>query len=599
MMIGFLKSSTVVANTFSSLAGRHGRIAVTTAALIAGTTAVPARRLPTGEELSRPLATGKPVVAHHMTKKIPGMGLHGQHRSGYRPDGNYPSIGGFYHVLPLLGERKYASTRRARAFEIRCAVEMGVDAFSLYYPLTPNERDAARYNRATTQFAHAISDAAPDRFKLALFIADARLEGTIDERLQIAAERIRDVFRTTEGTDPWLRTPDGRMVVFLYSPGKMLKGTRAPPMGAGKASIDAHLAAQADLWYRLADRVDERVAFVYFVGTYQMYKQRWGLSEPEFRSRYLYLVNRVYDYFPAVTHFAWVPTPESRSLHRAMVALARRRKRAFVQNAMLDYYMSKLKVKVPGKGWRSVNAGDAELFRKVDNGDMYRYYIPTRGSWMFRDHLAKAVRNDSQMVSLVTWNDYTEGHHLAPGINHNFAYSLVLRHYLALWRGKTSPFTDEIAVFYKKYPPGVKPSHFNIDYHRPTWLISEKAFHQYRGDENDIDVVTIAGEPATLFVNGENHGPVPAGIHATRVPLKIGRVTARLVRGGETVATLTSPEWITDAPYRSDRMTFAYSTICEAMYRRLFGKRMPVSQEYAEENGVPGWKRNYDLPPAD
>jgi hypothetical protein len=214
---------------------------------------------------------------------------------------------------------------------------------------------------------------------------------------------------------------------------------------------------------------------------------------------------------------------------------------------------------------------------------------------MFRERLQSMVDLDSPMLNLITWNDYPEGHHIAPEINHNFAYSLLLRHYAELWRTGSAPATDEIAVFLKRYPTTASPSLFNVRFAVPNWILSRSDWEERRKDEDFLEVVTIASSPATLVVNGTERGEVPSGLAVKRLPLELGPVRVQLVRDGETVKELETTEWVTGNPYRGDRGTYAYSTICDAMYRKLFGRPMESSHEYAETDGVPYWKTAYVL----
>lgn len=110
--------------------------------------------LPSKAELRAPLLETKLVIAHHMTKQVCGGQLEMINEQAYRPDGIFKSIGGLYHVLPLLGRVPYASVDAARAFEIQAALKLGIDGFHFYYPLvqTNSERDAQSYNRYITEF---------------------------------------------------------------------------------------------------------------------------------------------------------------------------------------------------------------------------------------------------------------------------------------------------------------------------------------------------------------------------------------------------------------------------------------------------------------
>jgi hypothetical protein len=77
-----------------------------------------------------------------------------------------------------------------------------------------------------------------------------------------------------------------------------------------------------------------------------------------------------------------------------------------------------------------------------------------------------AIDEDVPIIKIIAWNDYPEGHHLAPEINHNYGFSVLLKHCKALWKGEASTYTgkDVAIVFFKKYRHDVMP----VPYYVPT-----------------------------------------------------------------------------------------------------------------------------------
>ncbi|MBO9660082.1 MAG: hypothetical protein J7527_14785, partial [Chitinophagaceae bacterium] len=60
-----------------------------------------------------------------------------------------------------------------------------------------------------------------------------------------------------------------------------------------------------------------------------------------------------------------------------------------------------------------------------------------------------------------------------------------------------------------------------------------------------------------------------------------GVVQIALSRGNTIVKQLTCPEWITEYPYRTDRLTYSYSTESLNTLKKLFGTDVfPLSTEY-------------------
>jgi hypothetical protein len=197
-----------------------------------------------------------------------------------------------------------------------------------------------------------------------------------------------------------------------------------------------------------------------------------------------------------------------------------------------------------------------------------------------------AIDLDSPLINFTTWNDYPEGHHLAPEINHNFGFAVLLRHYVAQWRGEAEPPHDAVVVFFKKYPSHVTPDPYAIA------VRQKKAIGAPEADDG-IEVVTILAGPAVLRVNRHSAIDVPAGLAVTRFEMEPGPVTAEVTRGGEVVAALTTPEWITLGPYRTDRLTYSFSSEFGRLYGQIYGAAAPrhTSMEYAEsDDGMPQWQ---------
>jgi len=60
------------------------------------------------------------------------------------------------------------------------------------------------------------------------------------------------------------------------------------------------------------------------------------------------------------------------------------------------------------------------------------------------------------------------------------------------------------------------------------------------------------------------------------------------------VKQFTTPEWITEQPFRTDRLTYSYSSEHERLSHELFGEDVPrhSSQQYVQDDdGVPNWRQ--------
>jgi hypothetical protein len=203
--------------------------------------------------------------------------------------------------------------------------------------------------------------------------------------------------------------------------------------------------------------------------------------------------------------------------------------------------------------------------------------IVTNLSYNFRKLLEFAIEEDVPIINVITWNDYPEGHHLAPEINHNYGFSVLLKHYKALWKGDPSPYAgkDVAIVFFRKYRHDVTPVPYNIPF-----VTIEREMDP--AVEDSIEVVTILKAPAELMVNSAKVSVTP-GIVSTKFNQDPGRVGVTVARMGEKVIDFTTPEGITDKPYRTDRIIYCFSSEFYNFHKAIFGDLPPeFSTEYAQ-----------------
>lgn len=220
---------------------------------------------------------------------------------------------------------------------------------------------------------------------------------------------------------------------------------------------------------------------------------------------------------------------------------------------------------------------------KAGISNVDRKYVTTGLTYNFTQLLALGIKHNSNIINVITWNDYPEGHHLAPEINHNEGFSLLLNHYKGIWKTQASPYAEKdlAIVFFKKYPHQITPSPFNIP------VVSFQAEYISKTLEDSIEVVTILKAPASLTLNGKQLW-VKAGYQLNRFPMKEGPVTVSVNRNEQTIIHFSTPEGITYHPYRSDRITYAFSNEFNNFYRDLFPGFKPIySHEYNPAFTVP------------
>jgi len=496
-------------------------------------------------EYSLPLTDKKLVIAHCMTNIIRFKG-HPYEDVGnpefYGKTGNITApYGGMVQVKPMVNDlMANATLDEAVEFEMLAAKRSGIDGFQFYYTLGNTSWDdiIKAYFR--------VADKKHIDFKFTFCISHPK-GSTEDLKIAQFASRINSIMAEVgHNNTHWLRTPDGRLVVYQWI-GEPLADTPADNKGLPQQYYIARA------YKKLADAVHERFACVVTINTL--------ISKTD--------LNSCLDYFPAV----WIWTlPYSRHYIGNMVAdECKKRNRTFTGSVFSDFYTSKLLKK---DTWDMYHSASDAVAAGIDN--IERKYITTGLSYNFRKLFEFGIKQDVPIMNVITWNDYPEGHHLAPEINHNEGFSILLNYYKSVWRNTASPYADRdvAVVFFKKYKHNIKPYPFNIPV---------KSFQQEvipSSWEDSIEVVTLLKAPASLSVNGQIV-QAAAGMVSTRFKQSLGPVSVSVSRGGKTTVNFSTPEGITDHPYRADRLTYTYSSEFNRFYKDLYpGFKPGYSHEY-------------------
>ena len=512
--------------------------------------------------LAGPFLDGQRCIAHYMTGMAPFRDAEPYWTDPryYDPNGPTSNVGGamLHAAVPALLNRSDdpdqpvdLSIDAAVRQELRAASRFGVDTFEFYYPWTGDTAILDRYDEIVDAFFRvAATTEIPFEFTVAI---SHPIAGSVDRKVQILGDRVAGLIERVE-TDRWLQTPDGRYVVGTWLPDALALGTEH----ARTATDPTLLAEVAATYDALADRIGTDIAWLYDL--------HYANDAGDYRA----YVDAALDYFPAI--HGWHTGCGDRAAWDYAATQCAERNRAFVQDTYGDLATGKFyPTDPPGEGVFSATEAASYCPDEVE-----RWNVELGLSEHFRNQLAAAAERDADGVYLSTWNDYGEGHHVAPEINHNFAFAQLLRYGLAQWRGESADLGEVALVFFEKYPSDVTPSPFDLGARTETCL-----------DASDrIEVVTILDEPATLRVNGGDPESVTAGLTATSAPMVPGHVTVTVTRDEEEIATLRTPEAITEEPFRHDRLTFAYSSEHARIYSDLYGDDAPVyvANQYASEN---------------
>lgn len=499
-------------------------------------------------EYSLPITAQKLVIAHNMTNIITYKGhpLEDSANPAYYAPTQNPSasLGGLTQVKVMsAGPMQEASLDEAVAFEMRAAIKSGIDGFQFYYVLGNRNWDEI----IKAYFRVAAKEQFDFKFTFCISHPDG---GTENGKIAEFANRINAIMRSVGKNNPhWLRTPDCRLVVYLW-------------YGDGLADIPQHKKGLSDAYYianaykKLANAVGERFACIFSINEEISAKK----------------LNAYLDYFPAT--WIWTLTYHKNYIGNLVANTCKLRKRTFTGSVFNDFYTSKL-----------LKKGTWDMYHRVEDavkdglGKVERRYLITGLSYNFRKLLEFAIDRQAQLINVITWNDYPEGHHLAPEINHNYGFSVLLNYYKNKWKsGSYNEQGKDIAiVFFKKYKHNIQPKPYAI----PVYNFGSKALLPQT--EDSIDVVTILKEKALVKVNGQSAW-VQQGLNSTKFAAKAGPVNVQVWRAEQLVLNLTAPEWITDHPYRSDRLTYVYSSEDEDYHAYLFGKTPAMqSTEYNKD----------------
>ncbi len=494
------------------------------------------------KELSLPLLDKKLVMAHCMPNILRFKGHKLEDSCDpefYAPSGNSTApIGGLTQVNVLTDSiLANASLDEAVALDLKAAISSGIDGFQFYYTLGNEGWDVIinSYLR--------MADSLHLDFKFTFCISHPS-GGDENSRLAEFARRINRLLDAAGRTNPhWLRTPDGRLIIYTW-----YGDTLADIPTTGPTAPTAFYAANA--YRKLGQELHEKLACII------------SINEQITRDK----LNSYLDYFPAV--WLWTLPYTDHYIGNMVADQCKKRKRTFTGSAFPDFYTSKL---IRKGTWDMYHYAGEAVAGGLKNSE--RKYIVTGLSYNFRKQLEFCVERDVPMINIITWNDYPEGHHLAPEGNHNDGFSLLLRYYKQCWKKESLPAEDIIIAFYKKYRQNIHPSPFDF----PVVEIEKPGVD--RVVEDSIEIVSILSKPATLSVNNKAV-PVAAGLVATHFAGTAGPVTATLQRSDSLIKQLICPEWITDQPYRTDRLTYSFSTQTQSTWKTLLGVTGDQRVEY-------------------
>jgi len=484
----------------------------------------------------------KLVIAHYMTDMIPQTSLHLNRWIDPEladPNGSTAALGGLSQTVPMASlHLKDADLTTAVDFEIRAARQMGVDGFQFLYPLVDNTpKLACRYNQIIREFIR-LSEKNHRGFKVSVCLAHPRTvkRTTEAERIALWSPPIQALVDPTYDSPAWLRTESGTLLFYLWVGDSMADGVK------GLAQTPDQIRKVGEAYASLAEAIGTEIEFIYQV------------RRPQIDPPYIDAIVRT---FPAV--WGWTASEENPQFWDYLVKRCREEGCTYTQTVYPDYYTSKVYPRGEN-GHRILSTVDA---LQAGTSGIERHYRVTNLSETQIGLLQRAVRHDVSIINYVTWNDFPEGHHLAPEVNHNFGPALLLRHFKRQWQSKTPAVERDAAmVFFKKHPAGARPQ-FSVS-------LKVKSENKDLAGEDRIELVTLLKSSARCFLNGKDLGMAQPGLQIHSIPIKPGKVHVRVVRAGKRIIDFETPEAISNAPLRTDRLTYSYSSEFDREFQRLF-----------------------------
>lgn len=529
----------------------------------------------------QPIVEENLTIAHYMTGMVPARTAEYFYTDPayYDPNGPTSQLGGvMQHAVPLalnnqspdLYEHQPVdlSQKEAIRYEIETAMTFGVDGFDFYYPWTGSPQHQQRYNQDyLPNFFEVVAEEGYD-FNLTIAVSHPYQGGTEQIISGVGSNIAALISRVGEDHPAWLTASDGRKVFYTWLADGIVRGF---PEG--------HTLPDNPGWMKEIAEAYEAILQQAGTDALWMYDLHYAASYPDHTA----YVDAALDYWPAIK--GWITRCGQDEIWEYVAEQCTQRGRTFSQDVFSDFHTGIAYRGEPANGGIYV-PGEAET---VQPEQVKKWYKVLDVSKNFRDDLENVLSRDADMIGLTTWNDYAEGHHLAPEINHNFGFAQLFQHYVGQWRGESSMELNDVAIaFFKKYPSTVAPDPYDIGARVDTPCGDPSV-------EDVIEVVTILDAAADVEVNEQSTQRVGAGVQTTRFAMEPGQVDVTVTRNGETVTSFTTPEAITETPFRTDRLTFAFSSNHEAVWTDVFGDDpIMVSNQFSDSTYVDG--PNFGLP---
>lgn len=175
-----------------------------------------------------------------------------------------------------------------------------------------------------------------------------------------------------------------------------------------------------------------------------------------------------------------------------------------------------------------------------------------RASW------GAAIGSGADWVQLTTWNDYSEGTHVAPSLHNGYAYLDLSSYYLTRFKTGAWPTIVRDTVYLTSRVQFVADT--------PPASVQPQVIRPRSGTATPRDTVEVLSFlTAPSQVRTESGGETgsyraPSGVHAQLLPLRTGHSTATVVRDGRTTTAVTSRYPVRRPVERQDLQYYAVTS---------------------------------------
>lgn len=185
----------------------------------------------------------------------------------------------------------------------------------------------------------------------------------------------------------------------------------------------------------------------------------------------------------------------------------------------------------------------------------------------YRSTWNKIIAENPELVQGVTWNDYSEGGEIQPSLVRGWCVAD-----LTTWFG--------YKYLYGEFPPILRDniilSHRSqfafVDGPEDVTNTKQTSFlwQWERGGtettpKDTVEALVFATGAGTLEIKVGStvttQAIAGAGVHSVKAPLGVGRISARLIRGGSEVLGVTSPVLVVQVPVTDDKQYFWFSAL--------------------------------------